>query len=138
MPREIKIVSETVAAPAHEVYEFASQRENLHLWASGLASADIEQEGDHWVVTDSPMGRIQIRMAPRNDFGVLDHDVTTPDGVTTHNAFRVTPVDEGSALTFVVLRMAGAGAGAGDEDFERDAAHVRKDLRALKALMERA
>ncbi|MGM9482270.1 SRPBCC family protein [Roseateles sp. NT4] len=132
MPREIKVVSTTVAAPASQVYEFASRRENLHLWASGLASADVEQEGDHWVVTGSPMGRIEIRMAPRNDFGVLDHDVTTPDGVTTHNAFRVTPVDEGCALTFVVLRTAGAS----DEDLERDAAHVLKDLRALKGLVE--
>ena len=132
MPREIKIVSETVEAPAHTVYDFARRRENLHRWAVGLASADIEQEGDHWVVADSPMGRIQIRMAPHNDFGVLDHDVTTPDGTTTHNALRVTPVDEGCALTFVVLRMAGAS----DEDFERDAAHVRRDLRALKALVE--
>lgn len=132
MPREIKVVSETVAAPAQQVYEFARRRENLHLWASGLATADIEPEGDHWVVADSPMGRIQIRMAPRNDFGVLDHDVTTPDGVTTHNAFRVTPVDEGCALSFVVLRMAGAS----DQAFEQDAAHVRRDLRALKALME--
>jgi len=133
MPREFKIISETVAAPAHAVYEFARRRENLHRWASGLASADIEQEGDHWVVADSPMGRIQIRMAPKNDFGVLDHDVTTPDGVTTRNAFRVTPVDEGCALTFVVLRAAGADDGA----FERDAAHVAKDLRALKALVEK-
>ena len=132
MPREIKIVSETVAAPARQVYEFARQRENLHLWASGLASADIEQEGDHWVVADSPMGRIEIRMAPRNDFGVLDHDVTTPDGVTTHNAFRVTPVDEGCALSFVVLRQVGAS----DEAFAADAAHVLKDLRSLKGLME--
>jgi hypothetical protein len=131
MPREINVVSQTVAAPAYEVYEFARQRENLHRWASGLASADIEQAGDHWVA-DSPMGRIQIRMAPKNDFGVLDHDVTTPDGTTTHNAFRVTPVDEGCALTFVVLRMAGAS----DEAFEQDAAHVLKDLRALKALVE--
>ncbi|MBW8893021.1 MAG: hypothetical protein JF617_13095 [Burkholderiales bacterium] len=78
------------------------------------------------------MGRIQIRMAPRNEFGVLDHDVTTSDGVTTHNAFRVTPVDAGSVLTFVVLRMAGAS----DEAFEQDVAHVLKDLRALKTLME--
>jgi hypothetical protein len=132
MPREIKVVSETVAAPAGEVYEFARRRENLHLWASGLATAAIEDEGDHWVVADSPMGRIEIRMASRNDFGVLDHDVTTPDGVTTHNAFRVTPVDEGCALTFVVLRQAGAS----DGDWERDAAHVLKDLRALRALME--
>ena len=132
MPREVRIVSETVNAPADVVYDFACQRENLHSWASGLASVAIEQEGDHWAA-DSPKGRIQIRMAPRNDFGVLDHDVTTPDGVTTHNAFRVTPVDEGSVLTFAVLRMAGAS----DEAFERDAAHVLKDLRALKALMEK-
>lgn len=132
MPREIKVVSQTIAAPAHEVYEFARQRENLHLWALGLASADIEQEGDYWVA-DSPMGRVQIRMAPRNEFGVLDHDVTTPDGKTTHNAFRVTPVDEGSTLTFVVLRAAGAD----DAAFEADAAHVRKDLRALKVLVEK-
>ncbi len=131
MPREFKIVSETVAAPASQVYAFARQRENLHLWATCLASADIEQQGDHWIA-DSPMGRIQIRMAPTNDFGVLDHDVTTPDGTTTHNAFRVTPVDEGCALTFVVLRQAGAD----DNAFEKDAAHVLKDLRALKALME--
>lgn len=134
MPRAIKIVSETVAAPAHRVYEFARQRENLHRWASGLATADIEEEGDHWVVADSAMGRIEIRMAPRNDFGVLDHDVTTPDGVTTHNAFRVTPVDEGCALSFVVLKQAGAS----DEAFAADAAHVLKDLRALKELMENA
>lgn len=132
MPREIKVVSETVAAPAHAVYEFARRREHLHRWASGLASADIEEEGDHWVVADSPMGRIEIRMAPRNDFGVLDHDVTTPDGVTTYNAFRVTPVDEGCALSFVVLRQAGAS----DDEFARDAAHVLKDLRTLKALVE--
>ncbi|KQW45381.1 MULTISPECIES: SRPBCC family protein [unclassified Roseateles] len=132
MAREIKVVSETVNAPARQVYEFARQRENLHRWASGLASADIEEEGDHWVVTDSPMGRIRISMAPSNDFGVLDHDVNTPDGMTTHNAFRVTPVDDGCALTFVVLRAAGAS----DEAFEHDAAHVLKDLRALKALVE--
>ena len=132
MPREIKVVSETVAAPAHAVYDFARRREHLHRWASGLASAAIEEEGDHWVVADSPMGRIEIRMAPRNDFGVLDHDVTTPDGVTTHNAFRVTPVDEGCALSFVVLRQVGAS----DEAFAADAAHVLKDLRSLKGLME--
>jgi hypothetical protein len=133
MPREIKVVSETVEAPAHEVYEFARQRQNLRRWASGLAAADIAQEGDHWVVADSPVGRIEIRMAPRNDFGVLDHDVTTPDGTTTHYAFRATPVDEGCALTFVVLRAAGAS----DEAFEQDAAHVLKDLRALKGLVEK-
>ncbi len=131
MPRDIKVVSHGVNAAAHRVYRYACRRENLHLWASGLALADIEQEGDHWVA-DSPMGRIQIRMAPENDFGVLDHEVTTPDGTTTHNAFRVTPVDGGCVLTFVVLRAAGAS----DAAFEQDAAHVLRDLQALGALME--
>jgi hypothetical protein len=132
MTRQVQIVSETVNAPAARVYDFARQRENLHRWATGLASADIKPEGDHWAA-DSPMGRIQIRMTPKNDFGVLDHDVTTPDGTTTHNAFRVSPVGEGvSVLTFAVLRQKGAD----DAAFEKDAAHVAKDLKALKALME--
>ena len=132
MPRDVKIVSQPVTASADAVYAFAHQRQNLHLWASGLASADIEQEGDHWAA-DSPMGRIQIKMAQKNTFGVLDHDVTTPDGTTTHNAFRVSPVGESSSvLTFAVLRQKGAD----DAAFEKDAAHVRKDLQALKALVE--
>lgn len=130
--QEALVVSQPVAVSAKAVYDFAHRMENLPLWASGLATG-IEQRGSQWF-TDSPMGKVQVAMAPDNPFGVLDHDVTLPDGSTVHNAFRVTPCgDKGSLLSFVVLRLAGVS----QADFDADVAHVRKDLAALQQLLER-
>ncbi|RST54560.1 SRPBCC family protein [Variovorax sp. MHTC-1] len=124
------VVSQAVDVSAEAVYAFARQMENLPLWASGLAKG-IEQRGGEWFA-DSPMGQVKVTMAPANSFGVLDHDVTLPDGVSVHNAFRVTPCGNGSLLTFVVLRSAGAS----QESFDADVAHVRQDLLALKQQLE--
>lgn len=125
------VVNQAVAVDAREVYDFARRMENLPLWASGLASG-ITQEDGTWFA-ESPMGRVQVAMAAANDFGVLDHDVTLPDGTEVHNAMRVTPCGGGSLLSFVALRPEGAS----DEDFSADVAHVRQDLAALKDLLER-
>ncbi len=35
------------------------------------------------------MGRVALAFVPRNDFGVLDHDVTLPSGETVYNPMRV-------------------------------------------------
>jgi hypothetical protein len=131
MKLDTRIVSQPVAAPAAAVYEFAHRMENLPRWAAGLV-ASVRQEGDAWFA-DTPGGRIRIAMAPRNGFGVLDHDVTMPDGVTTHNAMRVTPVGDGSLLAFVVLRPAGAT----DAAFDGDCALVAQDLKTLGSLVEK-
>ena len=130
MTREARVVTAASSAPASAVYAFAHAMENLPRWAAGLA-ANVARDGDAWVA-DTPGGRLRIVMAPRNDFGVLDHDVTTPDGVTTHNAMRVTQVDDGSLVAFVVLRMPGHS----DAEFERDCGLVTQDLRTLAALVE--
>ncbi|SEL87768.1 hypothetical protein SAMN05216359_12130 [Roseateles sp. YR242] len=127
-----EVVTESINVPARQVYDFARTMENLTLWASGLASG-IRQENGEWF-TDSPMGRVRVAMAPPNDFGVLDHDVTLPHGPTVHNAFRVSPSGSGCVLTFVVLRLPGVT----DEAFKNDVAHVTRDLKTLKALLERA
>lgn len=131
MPSDVRIVTETFAAPADEVYRFASREANLPQWASGLA-AGIRHEGGRWLAR-SPMGIVTVAMAPPNAHGVLDHDVTLPDGKTTHNAFRVTPAGAGSVATFVLVRPEGMT----PEAFEADAAHVARDLKALKHLVER-
>jgi hypothetical protein len=47
----------------------------------------LSPEGDEWVA-DSPLGRISIRFAERNELGVLDHWVTLPDGATEYNPVR--------------------------------------------------
>jgi uncharacterized membrane protein len=127
---EAQVVTEPAAVSAQRVYEFARHMENLPRWASGLSSG-IERRGGRWMA-QSPMGEVQVAMAAANEFGVLDHDVTLPDGTTVHNAFRVTPAGSGCLLTFVVLRMPGTP----QEAFDADVAHVRKDLKALRQVVE--
>jgi hypothetical protein len=127
---EAKVVMEPVAAPVRAVYAFARRMENLPRWASGLATG-IERRGGKWF-TKSPMGEVEVVMADTNEFGVLDHDVKLPDGTCVHNAFRATPSGSGTMLTFVVLRSPGTT----KEAFDADAAHVQKDLKALRKLLE--
>ena len=127
---EAVVVAQAVDVSAPRVYAFASRMDRLPLWASGLAQG-IEQRDGKWFA-NSPMGEVEVRMAPANAFGVLDHDVTLPNGIKVHNAFRVTPCGEGSLLTFVVLRLPGVS----QQAFDADVAHVRRDLAALKQLLE--
>ncbi|CAN5477291.1 SRPBCC family protein [soil metagenome] len=127
---EARIVSQRIEVPADVVYEFARQEKHLPHWASGLAAGLTQRDG-HWF-GQSPMGEVKIEMAPLNKFGVLDHDVTLPNGVVVHNAFRVTPVGDASLAAFVVLRFPDTTAIA----FEKDVDHVAKDLMALKELLE--
>jgi hypothetical protein len=130
MHLEAQVVTEPAKVDARTVYEYASQMTNLPQWASGLSSG-IAQRGDQWI-TQSPMGEVTVAMAAKNEFGVMDHDVTLPDGTRVHNAFRVTPAGSGSLLAFVVLRMPGTS----QEAFEADVAHVRKDLKMLRQVLE--
>lgn len=124
------VVSQPVDAPADQVYAYARRMENLPCWASGLAAGVTQRDG-RWFA-QSPMGEVAVEMAPENAFGVMDHDVTLPDGTTVHNAFRVTPCGDGSLLSFVVLRLDGVA----QQHFEADVAHVRRDLQALRDLLE--
>ena len=39
---------------------------------------------------------LELRAAPPNAFGVIDHDVTLESGVTIQNAVRIVPNGEGS------------------------------------------
>ena len=125
-----RIVSQPCNASADAVYAFAHRVENLPRWAAGLTTK-LVRDGDHWF-TETPDGRMRIDMTPPNAFRVMDHDVTMPDGVTVHNALRVTPTGDGSLLAFVVLRLPGTS----DAAFDGDCAHVAADLKTLAALVE--
>ena len=127
----VQHVSVTINRSLAHVYEFASDSRNLPSWAAGLARSNLKREGDEWIA-DSPMGRVRIRFAPRNPYGVLDHDVTLESGVTVHNPMRVVPVGQGSECTFTLIRQPGVS----DEKLAEDRAAVERDLRTLKELME--
>lgn len=84
-----------------------------------------------WMAS-SPMGRIKIKMAERNEFGVLDHDIMLESGVMFHNPMRVVPHGVGSEVVFTLIRQPDTT----DEQFARDAQWVEKDLTILGDLLE--
>lgn len=128
---EVRVVTAVVAVPSTFAYEATRQVELLPKWASGLA-ADVQRKEGAWYA-DSPMGQVRLEMAEPNTLGVLDHEVTLPDGAKVHNAFRVSPVDEHHcAFTFLVIKQPDQTT----EAFRADVLHVERDLAALKELLE--
>lgn len=123
-------VSQVIHRPAAEVYDFAADPANLARWASGLAQSPIRQDGDELLV-ESPMGEVTVRFVPRNELGVLDHDVTLPSGDTVTNPVRVLTHPDGAEVLFTIRQL-----GMTDEEFERDVQTVAQDLAQLKALLE--
>ena len=118
---------------AREVYDLAADPRNLPRWAAGLAESTVERVDGRWYA-DSPMGRVAVDFAPRNEFGVLDHDVTLPSGETVTNPLRVIPDGDGCEVVFTLRRRPGTS----DEEYERDAATIAADLDRLAELVERS
>ena len=129
---ESRHISTHIDRPAQAVYDYAAEPANLPGWAAGLAGSVETVDGQ--LVVASPMGRVVVTFAPRNAFGVLDHDVTLPSGETVHNPMRVTADGTGCEVVFTVRRRPGMS----DDEFDRDAAAVLADLTALKQIMERS
>ncbi len=130
MAPEVRHISVTIQRSPSDVYAFVSDPANLPLWAAGL-SGSIENVGGEWVA-DSPMGKVKIRFAPRNELGVLDHDVVLETGATFHNPMRVVANGEGSEVVFTLFRQPGMT----DAAFASDASSVARDLGELKRLLE--
>lgn len=127
----VRVVHTSIARDWREVYDFASKPENMPRWASGLAGG-LTRDGEDWIADGGPLGEIRVRFTPANALGVLDHVVTMPDGTEVHNALRVTPNGDGAVVAFTLLQRPEQD----DAAIEADAAHVAKDLKAFKALLE--
>lgn len=128
--RESLHLSVSVDRPAAEVYAYAADPAHLPVWAAGLGGS-VEQRGGRWFA-ESPMGEVEVRFVPPNPYGVLDHDVTLPDGTTVTNPMRVLADGQGCEVVFTLRRAEGTS----DEDFQADAAAVRTDLATLRRVLE--
>ena len=124
-------ISVSINLPVDEVYEFASNPENLPKWASGL-SGSIKNANGEWIA-ESPMGKIKIKFAEKNKFGILDHDVILPSGERFYNFMRVFPNNGGSELVFTLYRRPEMS----DKNFAEDAKLVKRDMETLKGLLEK-
>ncbi|WP_461006584.1 SRPBCC family protein [Streptomyces capparidis] len=129
--RESRHLSVFIDRSVGDVYAYASDPANLPAWAHGLGGSIARIDGQ-WVAESSPMGRVVVAFGPRNELGVLDHDVTLPSGETVYNPVRVIAHDSGSEVVFTLRRRPGMN----DADFRRDADMVTADLARLKELME--
>ncbi|GAA4586263.1 hypothetical protein BJY16_007846 [Actinoplanes octamycinicus] len=132
MATESRHVTEHIDRPARVVYEYASDPANLAHWAPGLGSS-VRLEDGRWLV-DVPGGggQAEVVFVPRNDFGVLDHEVLLPGGEIVYVPFRVLADGDRAEVVFTVRRAAGMT----DDEFDRDAAAVAADLATLKRILE--
>jgi hypothetical protein len=127
---QVRHISVSIDRPPADVYAFVSNPENLPKWATGLGGSIKNVQGV-WTA-NSPMGRISIRFAEKNRFGVLDHEVFLESGGAISNPMRVIANGEGSEMIFTLIRKADMS----EEQFDKDARWVEKDLRILKDLLE--
>jgi hypothetical protein len=120
----------SIDRPPSVVYEFASNPENLPQWVRSFCLT-VRKSGSDWQM-ETPTGWVGIQFVPANDFGVLDHVVTLPDGQAMLNPMRVVANGEGSEVIFTLFQLPGMT----DEQFANDAGMVEADLRTLKDVLE--
>jgi hypothetical protein len=104
----------TIERPATEVYRFVAEPKNLPKWASGIARA------------------AKVRFVEPNRYGVLDHFVSIDGAPEVYMPMRVVPNGDGAEVLLTVFRQSGVS----EEKFAEDTQWVRRDLEALKALLE--
>lgn len=127
-----RTVSVEIAVPTETVYRCVRDPEQLPLWAAGICKSVTVKDGVWHVDTGTELGTVLLEFCTDNSFGVLDHAVTLPDGVSVLNPMRVLVNGEGSELLFTVFQTAGMS----DETFVRDVQAVTRDLKTIKTLLE--
>ena len=114
------------------VYEFVSDLANLPKWATAFCLSIKQEGGEDWQA-QTPQGPVKIRIAHRNDFGILDHIVTAAPGVEAHVPMRVVQNGKGSEVLFTLFRRPDMT----DTQYSEDQELVRQDLATLKRVLER-
>ena len=123
-------ISERIARPADEVYDYAADPASLPQWAPGLGSS-VEKIDGQWFV-ETPQGRVGFAFVQRNEYGVLDHYVTLPSGEVVYIPLRVIADGSVSEVVFTLRRRPGMS----DQDFKADADAMAADLSRLRQVLE--
>jgi hypothetical protein len=125
-------LSVSVSHWLEQAYLFLKEPENFPKWATGLASGVTREDGK-WFGA-SPEGKVEVTFSEANPYGVLDHWVKLPSGQELYIPLRVIANGSGCEVMLTVFRRDGSS----DEEFARDQDWVRRDLLALKDLLEAA
>lgn len=127
--------SRTIAIPIYrpyaEVYEFLVEPRNFPSWASNLGP-DFVQMGDHEWATTTRNGRVILRFAPRNTFGILDHQVFLEGREAFTTPMRLIENDDGCEIIYTQFCRPGMS----EEAFSSEVEWVTSDFEALRSLLE--
>ncbi|WP_322786763.1 SRPBCC family protein [Paraburkholderia phytofirmans] len=128
---QAQVISVHIARDWREVYAFTSDPAAFPEWASGLGRP-LGHDDAIWRFEGSE-GATTVRFSAPNEYGVLDHFVLLPDGNEIYIPLRVIANGSGCDVQFTLFRVPGMT----DEKFAADAQWVERDLRKLKALLEK-
>ena len=120
-----------------------------HVKADRQFCRSIKKSNGEWII-ETPQGPMRIRIASKNDSGILDHTVIPAPGVEVFVPMRVVPNGSGSegrslittrkrhflAESSVVIFTLFQQPGMSDENFAKDQGMVEQDLATLKQVME--
>lgn len=120
----------TINAAFDTAYAFASQPLNFPKWATGL-SESLHHTARGWVAP-TPEGEALVAFSPPNPYGVLDHHVRIDGKPEIYIPLRMVRNGDGVEASLTLFRSPGMD----DAAFARDADAVRRDLQALRTLLE--
>lgn len=123
-----RTLSVSIHSPPDAVYAFASRPENLPRWSF---IEKVSQTTGGWLA-QTPDGAVTIRFVEENRFGVLDHFVRVAPETEVYAPMRVIANGDGAEVLFTLFRLSSMT----DEQFERDAQTVQRDLEKLKCVIE--
>ena len=125
-----KTLSISINCNPKKVYEFVSNLENLPKWAKTFCRS-IKNSNGEWII-ETTQGPVKIKIAPKNDFGILDHTVIPAPGVEVFVLMRAVPNGTGSEVILTLFQQPDMS----DENFSKDQGMVKQDLASLKQVME--
>ncbi|MBU3065788.1 SRPBCC family protein [Nocardia sp. NEAU-G5] len=134
----VRIIAVDIERSFDDVADFLADPGNFPRWATGLSSG-IEPGSQsagarpgEWIAA-APEGTAFVRFSPPNEYGVADHQVRFPDGTVVDIPVRAMRNGDGTTIAFTLFRLPDMD----DERFDSDSDWVRRDLDALKALLEK-
>jgi hypothetical protein len=120
-------VTAALQAPAHEVFDFLAEIENLPEWATEFARR-LERDGDDYKVVNG-LGEFFFYVRADASTGVIDMFAgPTKDAMALFPTRVVALPDGSSAFTFTMFQAPGMP----DELFERQHASLRRELTGVE------
>jgi hypothetical protein len=126
-----RTISIPISRPYVEVYEFLADPRNFPSWASNLGADFVHVGGAEWATT-TRNGRVILRFASHNEYGVLDHAVYAEGAMPFTTPMRVIRNNDGAEVLFTLMQRPGMT----DAEFESEAEWVSSDFEALRSLLE--